>query len=68
LKCKFEVVAGPSIACYLKRVHCVCDVIIACIGRGTFLALAAVIFLLALDYTLHLGKRLYLTAAVNEDL
>jgi len=35
-----------------------CDVIMAYIGRGMFPALAA-IFLLALDYTLQLGTRLY---------
>jgi len=33
-----------------------------------FPALAAVIFLFALDYTLQLGTHLYLTAAVYEDL
>jgi len=43
------------------------DIIIDCISRGTFPALAAV-FLLALDYTLQLGTHLYLTAVMYEDL
>jgi len=46
LKRKFQVVAGPCIACYLKCVHCICDVIIACISRGIFPALAAIFCLL----------------------
>jgi len=50
LKRKFEVVAGPCIACYLKRAHCKCNVIIARISHGMFPAHDA-IFLLALDYT-----------------
>jgi len=67
LKSKFEVVVGLHITGYLKRPHCVCDVIIVCISRGTFPTLAA-IFLLALDYTLQFGTHLYLTAAMYEDL
>ena len=42
----FEVVAGPCIACYLQRAHCVCDTIIGRISRGTFPALAAIFFCL----------------------
>jgi len=69
LKCKFEVVAGPCVACYLKRAHCVCDIIIALISCGIFPTFAA-IFLLALDDTLQLATvtRLYLTAAMCEGL
>jgi len=53
----------------ILRAHCVCDVIIACISRGTFLALVASIFLLLwTKHTLQLGARLYLTAVVYEDL
>jgi len=50
LKHELEVVAGPCIACYLKRAHYVCDAIIACISRGTFPALAAIFCLL---WTIH---------------
>jgi len=53
LKRKFQVVSGPYVACCLKRAHCVCDVIIACINRGRFPALAA-IFLLALNCAMQL--------------
>jgi len=45
LKCKFEVVTARALHVIL-RVHYMCDVIIACISRGTFPALAAIIFLL----------------------
>jgi len=50
LKRKFEVVAARALHDILN-VRTVCDVMITCISRGTFAALAAVIFLLALDYT-----------------
>jgi len=44
-----KLLRGPCIACYLKRAHCVCDVIIAHISHGRLAVLAA-IFLLALNY------------------
>jgi len=52
LKREFEVVAGPYVAGCL-RAHCVCDVMIACINRGTYPALTA-IFLLALNCIVQL--------------
>jgi len=52
----------------VKCAHRVCDVIIARTCRETFPALVAIVFLLALDYTLQLGTCLYLTAAVYEGL
>jgi len=42
LKCKFEVVAAHALHVILYA-HCVCDVIIAFISRGTFPTLAAII-------------------------
>jgi len=45
-----------------------CEVTNARISCGTFPALAAIIFLLALGITLQLGTRLYLKTAVYEDL
>ena len=69
MKCKFEVFARSCVASYLHLAHCVCDVIIPCISRGTRLpALPTITFLLGLDCAGQLSFMSHLSCTFPWDL